>query len=65
MGKTRDLFKKTGDTQGNISCKDGHNKGQKYYGPNKNRLRSGKKKKKKEVERIHRRTIRKRSLWPK
>ena len=46
MGKTRDLFKKTGDTQGNISCKDGHNKGQKYYGPNKNRLRSGKKKKK-------------------
>ena len=27
MGKTRDLFKKTGDT---ISCKDGHNKGQKW-----------------------------------
>ena len=27
-GKTRDLFKKTG-YQGNISCKDGHNKGQK------------------------------------
>ena len=26
MGKTRDLFKKN---QGNISCKDGHNKGQK------------------------------------
>ena len=25
MGKTRDLFKKTRD-QGNISCKDGHNK---------------------------------------
>ena len=33
MGKTRDLFKKTRD-QGNISCKDGHNKGQKRYGPN-------------------------------
>ena len=28
MGKTRDLFKKIRD-QGNISCKDGHNKGQK------------------------------------
>ena len=37
MGKTRDLFKKTGDTQGNISCKDGHNKGQKWYGPNRSR----------------------------
>ena len=23
MGKTRDLFKKTRDNQGNISCKDG------------------------------------------
>ena len=30
MGKTRDLFKK-------ISCKDGHNKGQKWYGPNRSR----------------------------
>ena len=28
MGKTRDLF---------ISCKDGHNKGQKLYGPNRSR----------------------------
>ena len=28
MGKTRDLSKKIGD-QGNISCKDGHNKGHK------------------------------------
>ena len=29
MGKTRDLFKKIRDTyQGNISCKNGHNKGQ-------------------------------------
>ena len=33
MGKTRDLFKKI-RYQGNISCKDGHNKGQKSYGPN-------------------------------
>ena len=23
--------------QGNISCKDGHNKGQKWYGPNRSR----------------------------
>ena len=33
MGKIRDLFKKTGDiipgSSWNISCKDGHNKGQK------------------------------------
>ena len=29
MGKTRDLIKKTRDNQGNISCKDGLNKGQK------------------------------------
>ena len=27
MGKTRYLFKKIRDTKGNISCKDGHNKG--------------------------------------
>ena len=33
MGKTRDLFR----YQGNISCKDGHNKGQKWYGPNRSR----------------------------
>ena len=38
MGKTRDLFKKNERYQGNISCKDGHNKGQKWYGPNR-RLR--------------------------
>ena len=37
MGKTRDLFKKIKRYQGNISCKDGHNKGQKRYGPNRNR----------------------------
>ena len=34
MGKTRDLFKRY---QGNISCKDGHNKGQKWYGHNRSR----------------------------
>ena len=33
MGKTRDLFKKIRH-QRNISCKDGHNKGQKRYGSN-------------------------------
>ena len=36
MGKTRDLFKKIRD-QGNISCKDGLNKGKKWYGPNRSR----------------------------
>ena len=36
MGKTRDLFKKI-RYQGNISCKDGHNKGQKGYRPNRSR----------------------------
>ena len=35
-GKTRDLFKKL-RYQGNISCKDGHNNGQKWYGPNRSR----------------------------
>ena len=40
MGNTRDLFKKIRDTKGtlgNISCKDGHNKGLKWYGPNRSR----------------------------
>ena len=37
MGKTRDLFKKIRDYQGNISCKEGLNKGQKWYGPNRRR----------------------------
>ena len=37
MGKMRDLFKKLRDAEGNISCKDGHNKGQKWYGPNRSR----------------------------
>ena len=30
MGKIRDFFKKIRDTKGNISCKDGHNIGQKW-----------------------------------
>ena len=34
MGKTRDLFKKSGDIKGKFSCKDGHNKGQKWQGSN-------------------------------
>ena len=37
MRKTRDLFKKIRDTKGTISRKDGLNKGQKWYGPNKSR----------------------------
>ena len=37
VGKTRDLFKKIRDNQGNISCKDGQNKGEKWYGPNRSR----------------------------
>ena len=36
MEKTRDLFKKI-SYQMNISCKDGHNKGQKWDGPNRSR----------------------------
>ena len=36
MGKTRDLFKKI-RYQRTISCKNGHNKGQKRYGPNRSR----------------------------
>ena len=36
MGKTRDLFKKIRDTR-NISCKDGLDKGQKWYGPSRSR----------------------------
>ena len=37
MGKTRDLFKKIRDTKGMFQWKDGHNKGQKQYGPNRSR----------------------------
>ena len=40
MGKTRDLVKKIRDT-GNISCKNGLNKGQKWNGPSRSR-RGGK-----------------------
>ena len=36
MGKTRDFFKKI-RYQGNISCKDGHHKGEKWYEPNRSR----------------------------
>ena len=36
MGKTRDLFKKSENNKG-ISCKDGYNKGQKWYGSNRSR----------------------------
>ena len=36
IGKTRDIFQKI-RYQGNISCKDRHNKGQKRYGPNRSR----------------------------
>ena len=36
MGKTTDLLKKM-RCQGNISCKDGLDKGQKWYGPNRSR----------------------------
>ena len=37
MGETRDLFKKIKRYQGNTSYKDGLNKGQKWYGPNRSR----------------------------
>ena len=37
MGKTSDLFKENQRYQGNISCKDGLDKGQKWYGPNRSR----------------------------
>ena len=37
MGKNRDHLKKNERDQGNILCKDGHNKGQKWYAPNRSR----------------------------
>ena len=37
MGKTRDLIKKIRDNKGMFSCRDGHNKGQKCYRPNRSR----------------------------
>ena len=36
MEKTRQVFKKI-RYRGNISCKDGLNKGQKWYGPNRSK----------------------------
>ena len=48
LGKTRDLFKKIRDTKGSISCKDGLDKGQKWYGLNRSRRDQD------EVARIHR-----------
>ena len=36
MRKTRDSVKKIKE-HGNISCRDGHKKGQKWYGPNRSR----------------------------
>ena len=35
MGKTRDFFKI--EIPRNFSCKDGHNKGEKWYEPNRSR----------------------------
>ena len=37
MEKTRDLFKKLGRYHRSISCKDGHEKGEKWYRPNRSR----------------------------
>ena len=34
MGKTKDLFKTIRDIKGTFHAKTGHNKGQKWYGPN-------------------------------
>ena len=53
MEKISDLFKKIKRYQGNISCKEGHIKGQKWCGPNRSRRYE------EEVARIHRRTIQK------
>ena len=55
MGKTRDLFKKIGDTKGIYLTKMGTTKGQKWQGLNRSRRN------KEEVERIHKRTIQKSS----
>ena len=38
MRKSRDLFKKIKRYQGNISCTDGHNEGQKQYAPNRSKV---------------------------
>ena len=52
MGKTRDL-QENQRYRGNISCKDGLNKGQKWYGPNRSRRYE------EEMARVHRRTLQK------
>ena len=36
MGKARDLFKKIRDSKGTFHAKDGLDKGQKWYGPDRN-----------------------------
>ena len=38
MGKTKDLFKKIRDTKGTFHAKMGLIKGQKWYGPNKQKI---------------------------
>ena len=38
MGKTRDLLKKIRDTKGAFNSKMGTIKGQKWYGPNRNKI---------------------------
>ena len=37
MGKTRDLFKKIRDAKGTFHAKNGLNKGQRLYGPNRSK----------------------------
>ena len=37
MGKTRDFFKKIRDTKGTFYAKNGLDKGQKWYGPDRSR----------------------------
>ena len=61
MGKTRDLFKKIKRYQGNISCKDRLDKGQKWYGPNRSRRWQQQKQK---MATIHRRTVQERAPQP-
>ena len=51
MGKTRGSLQENQRYQRNISCKDGLDKGQKWYGPNRSRRYQ------EEVARIHRRTV--------
>ena len=57
MGKTRDLFKKTGDTKRNF-MQNGHNKGQKCYRP----IRSRRYEEEYRIYSVARRTIQKKIL---